>query len=116
MTETRTSSPEAEEQLSALRALSEQPGIKITATIHTDDVTKIHRGLPSVVTVSGTKPDGTSVGEPIHTTSSVICQIEPTKKTPYLPVIVAYNVALREALFAFPLTPKPPTSVSAAGR
>jgi hypothetical protein len=115
MTEARTSNREAEAQLCALRALSEQPGINITAIIHTDDVTKIHRGIPSVVTIFGIKPDGTSVGEPIQTTSSVICQIEPAKKASYLPVIVAYNVALRSALFAIPLAPKP-TSVLVAGR
>ena|ERR1035437_2468889 len=100
MTETRTSSPEAEKQLNALRLLSEQPDVKIIATIHPNDVTKIQRGIPSVVTVSGIKPDGTSVGESVQTTSSVICQIEPTKRALYLPVIVAYNVALRDALFA----------------
>jgi hypothetical protein len=115
MTETKTSSPETEKQLSALRALSEQPGINITATIHTGDVTKIHRGIPSIVTVAGIKPDGTSVGEPVQTTSSVICQIESTNRAPYLPVIVAYNVALRDALFAIPLTPKP-TLVLGVGR
>ena len=92
------------QQLRALFALVEKPDVKkIVATIDPLHAISVSKGISSRVTITGQDADGTTVGEPIETTTNVIHMVR-VEDVIHQSLRVALNDALRTVIFAQPRT------------